>query len=80
MGRDGADGMASIASAGGVTIAQDEASSVVYGMPKEAVKLGAVQFSFALEQIASALKSLSNGFEGGLLALSKRPAVDDAHG
>lgn len=55
MGRDGADGMASIAVAGGITLAQDEASSVVYGMPKEAVALGAVQHLLPLEQIAPAL-------------------------
>lgn len=60
MGRDGADGMRDIASNGGVTIAQDEASSVVYGMPKEAVALGAVQHVLPLEQIAPALIALAN--------------------
>jgi len=60
MGRDGADGMTSIAAAGGITIAQDEASSVVYGMPKEAVTLGAVQHILPLERIASELKALAN--------------------
>jgi two-component system chemotaxis response regulator CheB len=40
MGRDGADGMKSIREAGGGTIAQDEATSLVYGMPKEAVRCG----------------------------------------
>lgn len=59
MGRDGADGMASIAAAGGVTLAQDEASSVVYGMPKEAVALGVVQYLLPLEQIASTLLGLT---------------------
>ncbi|MBU4263582.1 MAG: chemotaxis-specific protein-glutamate methyltransferase CheB [Proteobacteria bacterium] len=58
MGRDGAEGMADIAAAGGVTIAQDEASSVVYGMPKAAVELGAVQYVLPLEQIAPALVAL----------------------
>lgn len=61
MGRDGADGMASIASAGGVTLAQDEASSVVWGMPGAAVALGAAQHVLPLEQIAPALESLVNG-------------------
>lgn len=61
MGRDGAEGMASIATAGGITLAQDEASSVVYGMNKQAVELGAVQHVLALEQIAPALVALANG-------------------
>jgi two-component system chemotaxis response regulator CheB len=41
MGRDGADGLAAVASAGGRTIAQDEESSSVYGMPRVAVERGA---------------------------------------
>lgn len=60
MGRDGAEGMANIAAAGGITIAQDEASSVVYGMPREAVACGAVQHILPLEQIAPALITLAN--------------------
>jgi two-component system, chemotaxis family, protein-glutamate methylesterase/glutaminase len=59
MGRDGAEGMAEIAAAGGVTIAQDEASSVVYGMPKAAVELGAAQHVLPLDQIAAALVALA---------------------
>lgn len=60
MGRDGADGMASIAAAGGTTIVQDEASSVVYGMPKEVVALGAAQHILPLDDIAPALVGLAN--------------------
>jgi two-component system, chemotaxis family, protein-glutamate methylesterase/glutaminase len=60
MGRDGAEGMAEIAAAGGVTIAQDEASSVVYGMPKAAVELGAALHVLPIEQIAPALIALAN--------------------
>lgn len=60
MGRDGAEGMVSIAAAGGITIAQDEASSVVYGMPKQAVELGAVQHILSLEQIVPMLEALAN--------------------
>ena len=60
MGCDGAKGMASIAAAGGITIAQDEASSVVYGMPKQAVELDAVKYILPLEQIATALKVMLN--------------------
>jgi len=59
MGRDGADGMAEIAAAGGITIAQDEASSVVYGMPREAVVLGAAQQVLPLRQIGPALAALA---------------------
>ena len=41
MGRDGADGLGAVREAGGMTIAQDEATSAVYGMPREAAKRGA---------------------------------------
>jgi two-component system, chemotaxis family, protein-glutamate methylesterase/glutaminase len=58
MGRDGAAGLLSIRLAGGRTIAQDEASSVVYGMPREAVEIGAVEEVLALKDIAPALVSL----------------------
>ena len=44
MGVDGAKGLLDIKEKGGICIAQDEASSVVFGMPKEAVKLGATNF------------------------------------
>jgi two-component system chemotaxis response regulator CheB len=60
MGRDGADGIAAISRAGGMTIAQDEASSVVYGMPKEAVNLGVVRHQLPLIEIAPALMVLTN--------------------
>jgi two-component system, chemotaxis family, protein-glutamate methylesterase/glutaminase len=56
MGKDGARGMLEIQKRGGHTIAQDEASCVVYGMPKEAVLLGAVAESLPLEGIAQSLK------------------------
>lgn len=52
MGRDGADGLLSIAEAGGITIAQDESTSVVFGMPKEAISLGAAQQVLAIQDIA----------------------------
>lgn len=72
MGRDGAEGMASIAAAGGITIAQDEASSIVYGMPREAAALGAVRHVLPLAQIAPALAGLVNG--RSLAALSPKTA------
>lgn len=58
MGRDGAEGMQAIARAGGFTIAQDEASSIVFGMPKAAVELGAAQQVLPIHAIAPRLLSL----------------------
>ena len=51
MGNDGAAGLLAIREAGGMTIAQDEASSVVWGMPQEAIKLGAAQAVLPVERI-----------------------------
>jgi len=58
MGRDGALGMAAIKAAGGVTLAQDEASSVVYGMPKAAVQMGVVDSVAPLDRIATLVNRL----------------------
>jgi two-component system chemotaxis response regulator CheB len=55
MGKDGADGMLAIAKAGGMTIAQDETTSIVFGMPKEAITLGAVQHILPINGIAPLL-------------------------
>lgn len=55
MGRDGAQGLLDIRQAGGHTIAQDEASSIVYGMPKAAVELGAVDIQYPITRIGHAL-------------------------
>ncbi|HOV85477.1 MAG TPA: chemotaxis response regulator protein-glutamate methylesterase [Syntrophobacteraceae bacterium] len=51
MGRDGAGGMLEMKKAGAPTIAQDEASCVVFGMPKEAIRMGGVQQVVSLQQI-----------------------------
>lgn len=59
MGRDGAEGMEIIALAGGQTIAQDEATSVVFGMPNEAIKLGAVKHVLPIEEIGPFLSRLA---------------------
>jgi two-component system chemotaxis response regulator CheB len=55
MGRDGADGLKEIKRANGVVIGQDEASCVVYGMPKAAAELGAVDWVRPLDQIPGAI-------------------------
>jgi two-component system chemotaxis response regulator CheB len=52
MGDDGAHGLKEMRDAGATTLAQDEASCVIYGMPKEAVKLDAVQRSAPLRSLA----------------------------
>lgn len=51
MGSDGADGLAALRAAGGVTIAQDEATSVVYGMPRVAIERGAAEIELSPGQI-----------------------------
>ncbi len=53
MGADGAEGMLDMKNSGAYTIAQDEASSVVFGMPKEAIKMGAIEKVASLEKIPS---------------------------
>jgi two-component system chemotaxis response regulator CheB len=55
MGDDGAKGMLEMKEAGAVTIAQDEDSCVVFGMPKKAIELGAVNKVLPLQSIAGAV-------------------------
>ncbi|MEN0039460.1 MAG: chemotaxis response regulator protein-glutamate methylesterase [Cellvibrio sp.] len=55
MGKDGAKGMLDIRNQGGYTFAQDEASCVVYGMPKEAVAVGGVDQTVTLDTMGAAL-------------------------
>jgi len=57
MGWDGAQGMKKLHEIGGVTLAQDEASSVVYGMNRRAVELGAIQKSVPLKNLVEVLMS-----------------------
>ena len=59
MGKDGAAGLLEMRQAGAATLAQDEASCVVYGMPREAVALGAAAEVLPLEEIAPRLLSLA---------------------
>jgi two-component system chemotaxis response regulator CheB len=58
MGADGAKGMLKMREAGARTIGQDEASCVVFGMPKEAIKTGAVEKVVPLERVAQAVMNL----------------------
>jgi two-component system chemotaxis response regulator CheB len=64
MGKDGALGMLAARQAGAFTIAQNEASSVVFGMPGEAVRLGAAERVLPLEQIAPTLVELAPAAAG----------------
>jgi two-component system chemotaxis response regulator CheB len=59
MGRDGALGLLKIREAGGTTFAQDERSSVVFGMPREAIALGAARHILGLDEIGAALSALA---------------------
>jgi two-component system, chemotaxis family, protein-glutamate methylesterase/glutaminase len=61
MGRDGAAGLKAIHEAGGVTIAQDKESSVIFGMPAEAIKLGAARHVMSPDEIAATLRALPAG-------------------
>ena len=60
MGDDGAVGMAAIRAAGGVTLGESEASCVVYGMPRAARRLGAVEYERPLTEITSWLTSVES--------------------
>ena len=57
MGSDGAQGLLKMRQTGARTIAQDEATCVVFGMPREAIQLGAAGQVLPLDRIAAALLS-----------------------
>ncbi len=61
MGRDGALGLLAMRRAGAATLAQDEASSVVYGMPREAAILGAAEQILPLTELGPALLAAAHG-------------------
>ncbi|WP_010477554.1 protein-glutamate methylesterase/protein-glutamine glutaminase [Thermococcus zilligii] len=55
MGRDGAEGLAEIKRQGGITIAQDKETSIIFGMPKAAIELGVVDYVVPLDKIADTI-------------------------
>jgi len=61
MGNDGAEGTKFIKQSGGITIAQDESTSMIYGMPLAAVETGCVDMILPLNEIAQKLISLTGG-------------------
>jgi len=67
MGRDGAEGMRAIHSAGGLGVAQDRATSIIYGMPHAAVAAGGVDQVLPLNAIAGAVTDLLT-FKGSELS------------
>jgi two-component system, chemotaxis family, protein-glutamate methylesterase/glutaminase len=58
MGSDGAQGMQEIFAVGGITIVQNEETSVVFGMPQQAIALGAVKYVLPLHKIPFLLPEL----------------------
>ena len=61
MGRDGAQGMQQLKSAGAVNLAQNEATCIVFGMPKEAIALGAADKIVPLSAIPAEIQQLRVG-------------------
>jgi two-component system chemotaxis response regulator CheB len=61
MGSDGARGLLKMKQAGASTIAQDEASCVVFGMPREAIRIGAAERVLPLSQIPHAMLTACSG-------------------
>jgi len=61
MGKDGADGTRIVKNSGGVTIAQNEETSMIFGMPKAAIETGCVDMILPLNEIAHKLTALTGG-------------------
>lgn len=58
MGKDGAEGLLDVKKAGGITVVQDEASSIVFGMPKAAIEMGAAEYIAPLKEIVPMMLNL----------------------
>jgi len=65
MGKDGAQGLLAVRCAGGRTLAQDQASSTIFGMPQEAIRIGAAEKVIALRAVAPSLVALACGGSEG---------------
>lgn len=66
MGRDGARGLLALRNAGAMTLAQDESTSIVFGMPREAIQLGAAQRVLPLDEFAPTLIALADADDSEL--------------
>jgi two-component system chemotaxis response regulator CheB len=73
MGEDGAEGLGLMRDAGALTIAQDEASSVVFGMPRAAIERGYAQRILSLDAIANTLIASCSEARGRVPKESQRP-------
>jgi two-component system chemotaxis response regulator CheB len=62
MGKDGARGLLAMRKAGAVTMAQDEATSVVFGMPREALNIGAADDAVAIGDIGRRILAASGAY------------------
>jgi len=72
MGKDGAEGLKEMREAGSPTIAQDEATSVVWGMPREAVAIGAAVQVMGLHEIPGRLRALAESMDVTRSSVSNR--------
>ena len=68
MGQDGASELAELRARGAITVAQDEASSIVHGMPGEAIRLGAAMYTLPPDEIAALLISVTGATAAGCRA------------
>jgi two-component system, chemotaxis family, protein-glutamate methylesterase/glutaminase len=65
MGRDGVDGLKEVQAGGGLVLAQDEESCIVFGMPREAIRAGLVDEVLPVASIAARLRRMSDGEANG---------------